>query len=271
MTEKHKEDMIARQEQTFDLLRGVEGYNSDYKRCFSNITEASVTTGSSLSGLVSMTNHIEKVFSKFLRAEVCICIKIIMAESYMDEHYDKWQIKTIARSTSTKPIRKDKDNTSVLVSKNSDFQTIIKSSQPERLTGFDRSNFLAPNLPNLKETWAKEGVSYNNSTEQWKKDYRSTIVAPIRINIEQAAQVIKEQKFYTCTDAENGPEDYAKVTEHHIVGFLCLDSMRVFDKDEDTENNFGLAAELLKSYADCLYPLLGKHIEIQLRLGDSSD
>lgn len=101
-------------------------------------------------------------------------------------------------------------------------------------------------VPDLEEFQGKKG--YKNSNAFWQKFYKTTIVAPIRIE----SQLINNQ--------QQGASK--KIDTYNILGFLCVDSKKVaaFKKP------FGpLGVEFVKGIADALYIYLERSKSHYLR------
>ena len=243
---KLKKDAEAPYQEKFSsALEIIKNYNFDYTDTLAAINNGNIATYEQLDQLLRrISTCIEELSRGILQERVCVCIKMIETKSAMDEDYLKWNIKTIARSQATKRKRTNKDARSVLVSDNSDFLTIIEGND-----SIHSDSFIVPNLPGLIEVWRNSGREYKNSTNRFLDDYKSTIVFPIRIEASAASKTIRESSLSSC------------LANYHIIGFLCLDSMRIFEKEDQS---FGEAAELLESFADSLYPLLESYVAVQL-------
>ena len=116
----------------------------------------------------------------------------------------------------------------VLVSQNTDFISIIQNREG------NGSYFYQGNLVKFEKQLHKSGEKYLNTTENWRKYYIGTIVAPIR-----AANDIL---FYRT---EN--EDYC------IWGFLCVDSLSKSAFPKNKEKDY---THIVKSYASILFNVL---------------
>ena len=94
-------------------------------------------------------------------------------------------------------------------------------------------------MPQYDKDLRKAGKKYRNTTEDYEKYYKGTIVVPIRVN--------KSHLYYV---SENSGYD--------IVGFLCVDSLstnafRNAELDKDNNTN------IVKSFAAEIYIILNKY------------
>ncbi|MCL2456820.1 MAG: hypothetical protein FWD19_04650, partial [Defluviitaleaceae bacterium] len=92
---------------------------------------------------------------------------------------------------------------------------------------------------------------YKNSSKDWRKNHKSTMVFPIGAEISNISQTIENHAFRPVKD------------ERHLIGFLCLDSNNTFEEDE-ARIAFDEAAKFMDSISDSLYPVLESFIVMQL-------
>lgn len=178
----------------------------------------------------------ENIFSDYLidDQKISVCIKTIKANSILDTDYMKWKMETFARSPATGPERTTNDETEILVSRNSDFQVIISDKY--------RNNYIAfADMTNIKKTFLNEyKIEYDNSREDFYNYYQSCIIMPIEIDGSNASEEIKEI--------------LPNIKKRKLLlGFLCIDSMKVFNNDEEIEA-FEMGTSIAKALADSLYP-----------------
>ncbi|MCH5192573.1 MAG: hypothetical protein J1F11_01330 [Oscillospiraceae bacterium] len=144
----------------------------------------------------------ERAFNKLWceKYTVSICIKRIINSD--DEDFKKWELETIARNANVGTERKHNDAKGpVCVGKNSDFLIILDPARSDTM-------FACQDLTNVdKDFRSVYGIAYENSNEEYCKYYKSTIVAPIRIALNQTKAAL-----YGLD--EN--------TTHHVVGFFVL-------------------------------------------------
>ena len=230
-------------EEIWEIIKTV---NSNYKDSFDEINKGSIASYQHLNNLLKpLSDCVADLSRLIINEKSSICIKMIETESLMNNDIDTWKLRTIARSKSTKPHRKNKDNKSILLSQNSDFYTIIKGGESAY-----SDCFAVPSLPRLEKLWKEQlRLEYKNSNINYKREYSSTIVFPIKTSIESVSNIIKNQMNY---------DDNA---DYHIIGFLCWDSKKEFDDDDDS---FSLLTEMIGSFSEILYPLLEKYIVYQL-------
>lgn len=231
-----------------EILELIQRQNNEYKKCFDSIQSGLLSEYSHLDiALKPYIDCISKLSEIILGKNGCICIKMIETQSLMNVDINKWKIRTIARSQSTRPNRIRNDSKPVLVSENSDFYDIITggiNNDDVRL-----NPFIVPNLPELIEAWKTANRIYKNSTRDYLKRYKSTMVFPIATEKEQVASAIRERMIVDHN------------VYYHVIGFLCWDYKETFEKNDE---DFALLAEMLASFADILYPLLENYIVKQI-------
>lgn len=195
----------------------------------------------------SMCDIFEKIFKDVLGAEnISVCIKIVKASSLLDTDYKNWRLETFARSPSTVSDRFKNDENEVLISENSDFQVIIEEKYAD--------NYLAiADMTDIEDVFLKKfKIEYRNSRgKDFLEYYRSCIIMPIEI------------------DGTNVSEEVKKIMPNvHkrklLLGFLCLDSMKVFQTEEEIEV-FEMAVSVSKALGDSLYPFFEKLLLYQIR------
>ena len=220
----------------------IKNENFEYKESFDEINKGDIASYQHLNILLKpLSDCIADLTRLIINEKSSICIKMIETESLMNDDIDSWKIRTIARCKYTKPNRRKKDNKSVLLSQNSDFYTIING---------EVECFSVPSLPRLEKQWEEQSCrKYENSNQNYKREYSSTIVFPIKTSISSVSSTIKSQINYEIQ------------SDYHIIGFLCWDSKSEFDDDDVS---FRLLTELLESFSEILYPLLEKFIVHQL-------
>lgn len=162
-----------------------------------------------------------------------VCLKRIIVEPNMEQDYEKWKVETIARSSGTKQSRNKHNHKAVSILENSDFYIIIS---PE----YEDSVFACMDLTKVKESfWKKYKKEYRNSTEKYINIYKSTIVAPIRIQVDKMNPILRK--------------DWMNGISFHLVGFLCIDTETIF---RGSTSEFDIGIELAKATADILYKLI---------------
>lgn len=170
------------------------------------------------------------IMNGYTRCKMSACIKIFKYDkSGIDEQ--NACLMTFSRSTSTNTERREYErNSKILVSENTDFESIANPNNNEVV-------FFQENLTEYAKTLEGVGQEYKNTNKQWRKYYNATIVAPIRI---------KRDLVY------HDKHDKNKET-YELLGFLCIDSLDegVFsDYDRDVYINSA------KAVADAMYPIL---------------
>lgn len=165
---------------------------------------------------------------------ISVCIKLIKTESMFDEDYMNWEMETIARNTATAQGRLNDDNKTVKIADNTVFQIIISDKYNDDLFSF-------ADMRKIKEDFLQTyKIEYKNSRgDDFIRYYRSTIVVPVKIDCTHISK-----KFAAQLKKKNDT--------HLILGFLCIDSMKVFETPYEKEL-FSLGVGYAKSIADSLY------------------
>lgn len=194
-----------------------------------------------------IVEYYELLLSDYINDErVAVCIKTINSELLLDTDQLKWEMETLARSTSTKQDRCNFDGKSVKISENNDFKIIISPDYPDEL-------FASPDMSNIEADFMSEyGIPYSNSRRDFHRYYASTIVVPIKMN----------GKNFTYTT--HLTDKFGKMGgDNLILGFLCIDSTKAFTTDDEIEA-FKCGIEYAKSFADSLYLFFEKVLTIEL-------
>lgn len=237
-----------------EILDLIERQNNEYKKCVDSIQGGLLFEYSHLDvALKPYIDCIAKLTEIILGKKGCICIKIIETQSLMNVNVEEWKVRTIARSQSTRPNRIRNDNKPIYVLANSDFYDIITGGLNNEEVRLDP--FIVPDLPKFIEARKAAKLGYKNSTKDYLKRYKSTMVFPIATENEKVSSVIKDKMIF-----DNN-------VYYHVIGFLCWDYKEAFDKNDE---DFALVAEILASFADVLYPLLENYIVMQLHFSHSN-
>ncbi len=230
-----------------DFTIQVEKLNEEYKKCYDNIQTVITPQYEQLDlALKPYINCVSTISENILGNKCSLCIKMIETQSIMNSDIDKWKAKTIARSQSTHPRRIANDNRSILIRDNSDFYDIITGLYNKGKVILEPLVIL--DLPKFVAFRIKDGNPYRNSTRDYERMYKSTIVCPIATEMEKVSSIIK-QKIPGNVGAY-----------YHVIGFLCWDSKDIIDKESDIE----ILVDFLDSVSDMLYPLLENYIVKQL-------
>lgn len=184
----------------------------------------------------NVCSDIESIFNKlWINEKVSVCIKRIIPQnqSNIDNDFMNWEVETIARSISTKQCRNKNNKKRVKIEENSDFLIIIS---PE----YEDSVFSCMDLTKVnKEFFETYNRPYRNSTKDYLKYYKSTIVAPIRIQVDKMNPKVRPK--------------WMEGIDYHLVGFLCIDTEKVFSGNPV---QFDIGVEIAKASADMLYNLI---------------
>ena len=175
----------------------------------------------------------ETFFSTLWNKDTCVCIKLLSADDLYNDDYSNWKVYTYARGNSSNNInqmgRTQNDRTPVLITENTDFEIIVNGTVPF---------YVCENMEKIKEDFLTTyKMVYKNSRENngepFSKYYNSTIVLPIRIEIDKI-----RMKKGNCLG-------------YHLLGFLCVDTLEPFLGED--KQLFRIGTEYAKSIADSLY------------------
>lgn len=175
--------------------------------------------------------QITNMLSKMCGIDFSTCLKQICADELINFDYCNAYTQTIARCGPQSAERSKNDYVKQMISENTSFLKVLQTN--------DRC-WAAPDLEITEKLYNDMGDSYLNPDKSYKKYYKSTIVVPIRIKSKRLSPVIVEYS------SSKKPEGY------HYIAFLCVDSPKQFDKDD---NSFLLASAILSAIGDALYPL----------------
>ena len=179
---------------------------------------------------INICNDVERVLQSIWKNhKISVCIKQLDDSSCNESDFKKWKLITIARSGGSKTNRNENNSIPVTIGDNSDFEVIVS---PE----FQDSIFACKDLTQIdKEFFEKYKKEYRNSTKNYIDLYKSTIVAPIRVQASKASKKINNARI-------GG--------NYHLVGFLCVDTAEIFTEDDIL---FSMGINYTKSFADILY------------------
>lgn len=191
-------------------------------------------------------SDIEAIFNKLWKNQkVSVCIKHIITEKQMDKDFRQWKIETIARSSSTRQSRNKNNKKPVLITDNSDFMIIISPD-------FEDSVFSCMDLTKVKKEFQETyNEVYRNSTKDFLKYYKSTIVVPIRVQVDKMNPQLRES--------------WIENIDYHLIGFLCIDTEDVFS---GYVSQFDSGIELAKALADILYKLMENSLVANIQKGE---
>lgn len=179
-------------------------------------------------------NDICEIFSEFTNQEVSACIKYIDGfEDSIDR--ETATITTLMRSDNSDSKRSEWDNInsgSIYVKDNTDFYDILSPHSRSR-----KSYFYQRNLVEYSEYLKKKGDSYNNTTKNWDKYYRATIVVPI--------SVANKRLYYKNDNAC-----------YNVLGFLCIDSLST-DAFLEREEKYNI--NIAQAFAAEIYVILNQY------------
>lgn len=179
------------------------------------------------------------ILSSFTKRKICASVKIIESsrgDINMEEgiDLDDATVKTFARSKNTDLRRKSNDISHIgpKLKDNTDFLDIVDPKRKNK-----NSYFYQRDLIQYDKELKKVGEKYRNTTEDWDKYYRGTIVAPIRI-ANKYLHYTQENEYYD------------------IVGFVCVDSLSTWAFLANQEN---YNRALVKAFAAEMYVIFSKY------------
>lgn len=189
--------------------------------------------------LENSLNYLCEILSSMSGQEIHGCVKLIENAQGKSSglNIKTATVRTFCRSKNSQPerIANDKtDRTPKRIFDNSDFYDILDSTNVDA-----NSYFYQSNLVDYKKKLKASGKKYKNTTEDWEKYYRSSIVVPIR--------AANERLFFTRRRAG-----------YDVIGFLCVDSMstEAFRNNEFDKRNY---TYIVKSFAAEMYIILNMY------------
>lgn len=217
--------------QYYDIIKEHKENNDDTEK-----HKVEILTKMTKDYLTKSLDYLCEIISSSSREEVSACIKVIdnVGGNGNAINIDEALIRTFCRSRNTDGERISRDtiygnSTSVKIIDNTDFSDI--------LSGELGSSFYQQDLLDYSKKLEQAGKVYKNTTPQYWKFYRGTVVAPIR--------VAKEHLFFVDSD-----EDF------DVIGFLCVDTLstNVF-RQKDKK----FYTRIVKAFAAETYVILNKY------------
>lgn len=174
-----------------------------------------------------------QIYKEFTYQDVSACIKYI--DNVGSDDRETATIKTFVRSSNTDAKRSENDNNNdavICVKDNTDFYSILSPNSSNK-----KSYFYQRDLVRYEKDAEKNGDSYNNSTKNWQKYYRATIVVPVSI--------ANKRIFFTD-----------KSHCYNVIGFLCIDSLST---DAFLERDERYNIDIAQAFAAEMYVLLNQY------------
>lgn len=184
--------------------------------------------------LAAILDNLCDTINAYTEREVFACIKLISYsadEEIIDK--DNATLVTLCRSNNSSTEREEyekRSNKEIFLKDNTDFVEIVSGES-------SKNYFYQGNLKKYDEHLKTIGKRYENTNKNWEKYYIGTMVSPIRIEFKKLYHQKKDDAY-------------------HIIGFICVDSL---SEDAFTEKQEKYNIDLLKSYADIIYVLLGQY------------
>lgn len=217
------------------------GLNKNFRNSYFDILSYQKNEKLTVELLTEMVNNflqkslddICEIYKEFSYQDISACIKYIDSVGEIDR--EKATIKTFVRSSSTDPKRNENDDNfsgPIFVKENTDFYSILSPNSTNR-----KSYFYQRNLIQYAKDAEKNGDSYNNSTKNWERYYKSTIVVPISI--------ANKRLFF------NSRKDC-----YDVIGFLCIDSLST---DAFLEKDERYNIDVAQAFAAEMYVILNQY------------
>lgn len=189
-------------------------------------------------GLVEILNKLCEVMDTFTGKEVNACIKLITypADAKSNNlNVDNATLVTLCRSNIHATDRKNYESskTEILLKDNTDFMQIIEPDVP-----YDY--FYCKDLVKFKKKLNEVGQDLKNTNTAWEKDYKSTVIVPIRT---------ESKRLYHLKTKDSSDE-------YDLLGFLCIDSKST---EAFTSKNEQYNVSLMSAYAEVCYILLSQY------------
>lgn len=187
---------------------------------------------------------LSNLLTRWTGRTVCVCVKLVEFDYEGSGPYDG-VISTWARSVNSGHsglLAPDEDE--IRVSQNTDFKRILGFNADGRIQG----PFYCGNLIEYAERMEAAGERYENSTKDWQRRYRATIVVPICAD------------RMSLTPAHTGE---LRGEVQSVVGFLCADTMSELAFPDEMEVPY---VNLMSTFADGLYTVISKHKDFEVKV-----
>lgn len=191
---------------------------------------------------------LSNLLTRWTGRTVCACVKLVEFDNEGSGPYDGI-VSTWARSVNSghsRLLAADEDE--IRVSQNTDFKKILGFNDDGRIQG----PFYCGNLVEYAERMEAAGEKYENSTSNWQRKYRATIVVPICADRMSLAH-------------SNTAERAGEVQP--VVGFLCVDTMSELAFPDEMEVPY---VNLMTTFADGLYTVIAKYKDCENRVQSAS-
>lgn len=184
--------------------------------------------------LVNALDYLCKILEICTGQEICACIKLIENHGKSTNiNLEEAKVSTFCRSKNSDS-RRVTDKNSKLIKDNTDFFEILSNEN-----GNSDSFFYQTDLKQYEKALEKVNKVYRNTTKNYEKYYRGTIVAPIRVRKDHLHFLEEE-------------------TGYDVIGFLCVDSLST-EAFRDIESDKINYSRILKSFAAEMYIILNKY------------
>ena len=208
-------------EETIEVINDMEAFEeiSQEGKCEQCSSQKSLSRKLLNSTFINYTIHfldeVSEILTDFTSYEVSTSLKIVVNDEKQS------CVVTLARDSKSDEIRSEYTSRPVPIELNTDFATIINGDGKEKTSYFYVSD-LEKYSKNIEKV-SNGQFKYLNSTPNWWKYYKGTIVVPIVIGI---------------------PNSNGKI--FNVCGFLCADSLstKAFTKQQKTVN-----IKLMKGFA----------------------
>lgn len=180
--------------------------------------------------------------------KISTCVKIIDGPRLDDGsiNFLTGTVSTLARSRGSDPSRERRDSQPQKIVENTDFKQILESS----VDGSYPDSFYCADLVSYQRELRAQGRDYLNSTPNWQRHYKSTMVVPIRFD--------RSRLFYE----DNWQQARG---EYETLGFLCADSLSTGAFRSERE---GAYVKLATTFAMQLYLILSRYNYYAEQIGE---
>ncbi|MBM6688338.1 hypothetical protein H6A35_05560 [Collinsella tanakaei] len=191
---------------------------------------------------------LSNLLTRWTGRTVCACVKLVELDNEGSGPYDG-VVSTWARSVNSGHSRLlATDENEIRVSQNTDFKKILGFNSDGRIQG----PFYCGNLIEYAKRMEAAGEKYENSTSNWQRKYRATIVVPICAD---------RMSLASSHTGERAGE------VQPIVGFLCVDTMSELAFPDEMEVPY---VNLMTTFADGLYTVIAKYKDCENRVQSAS-
>lgn len=213
----------------------------NYKKGTLTISGLSELYRSELSKILDLLCN---VMNAHTERNISSCIKLITYPNDEEVIFENnAQLVTFCRSNNSDTNRENyEQHKEIWLTQNTDFLEIISNNN-------NKNYFYQGDLEKYAKQLHDMGRDYENSNTRWSDYYKGTVIVPIRIEFKKLYHQKKDDAY-------------------HIIGFLCIDSLST---DAFTEKQEKYNVDIVKSFADIVYILLGQYRHYLKKLDKSKN